>query len=240
MTTGNRYIERVMSLVWAGSDKLQRLEADLREHFEQGREAGEPEAEVIERLGPPEVVAEEFMTDIELEPARLLERLCAFVGDIGFGLTLSLPFLGIVAFLGHVIDEQGPGPLGVLIVVFLAGTAIAWLGLALLYFPLLEARFGKTLGKHLMRLRVRTDRGAEIGLGAAFIRRLSLYFEILFLDALFVPFTAKRQRAFDIVAKTLVLRETEGPTSASRCLICLATWVPPVLTALTLAWVLGN
>ena len=61
---------------------------------------------------------------------------------------------------------------------------------------------GKTLGKYLLNIKVLNETGGEVGLGAAFIRRLSYYFEILAVDALFQPFTSKKQRAFDMVAKT--------------------------------------
>jgi uncharacterized RDD family membrane protein YckC len=46
-----------------------------------------------------------------------------------------------------------------------------------------------------------------IGYTEAFLRRLSYYFEIMAVDALFIPFTPKRQRAFDIVARMVVIRE---------------------------------
>ena len=41
----------------------------------------------------------------------------------------------------------------------------------------------------------------------SFLRRLSYDFEIQPVDALFIPFTEKRQRAFDIVARTVVVHE---------------------------------
>lgn len=46
-----------------------------------------------------------------------------------------------------------------------------------------------------------------IGYREAFLRRLSFYFDFIVLDALFIPFTAKRQRAFDIIARTVVIQE---------------------------------
>ena len=53
------------------------------------------------------------------------------------------------------------------------------------------------------------------------------------LDALFVPFTSKRQRAFDIVAKTVVVREsTEVGAGWALCVLLMAV---PVLVLLALA-----
>ncbi len=82
-------------------------------------------------------------------------------------------------------------------------------GIFLLYFPILEGRFGQTLGKRLLRLHVLKETGLPIGYKEAFLRRLSFYFDFIAVDALFIPFTRKRQRAFDIIARTVVVREPE-------------------------------
>ena len=73
--------------------------------------------------------------------------------------------------------------------------------------PLLEGLFGRTPGKRLSRLRVVRDGGVAIGMKEAFLRRISMYLKILTIDALFIPFNAKKQRAFDMVAKTVVIHE---------------------------------
>jgi uncharacterized RDD family membrane protein YckC len=78
----------------------------------------------------------------------------------------------------------------------------------LLYFPILEGRFGQTVGKRTLGLRVLKENGLPIGYKEAFLRRISYYLEGgLVIDALFIPCTQKRQRAFDIVARTIVIRE---------------------------------
>ena len=87
----------------------------------------------------------------------------------------------------------------------LGGIAVA--GAVLLYFPISEARFGKTWGKAAMGLRVVKENGLSIGYKEAILRRLSFFFNIFWLDAIFMFFTEKRQRAFDIIAKTVVIRE---------------------------------
>jgi uncharacterized RDD family membrane protein YckC len=93
------------------------------------------------------------------------------------------------------------------LIAFGFSTATACLGIILLYFPILEGRFGQTLGKRLLGIWVLQETGLPIGYKQALLRRLSYYFDILPLDALFIPFTAKHQRAFDIVARTVVIRE---------------------------------
>ena len=64
-----------------------------------------------------------------------------------------------------------------------------------------------TVVKRLLGLRVLKETGLPIGYKEAFLRRLSLYLEIIAVDALFILFTARRQRAFDIVARTIVIHE---------------------------------
>ncbi len=86
---------------------------------------------------------------------------------------------------------------------------LAAVGVIVLYFPILEGRFGRTPGKRLLRLWVVRENGLPIGCKEAFLRRLSYCFGIQPVDALFIPFTEKPQRAFDIVARTVVVRE--GP-----------------------------
>jgi uncharacterized RDD family membrane protein YckC len=107
------------------------------------------------------------------------------------------------------------------------------------YFPILESHFGTTVGKRLMGLKVRTEEGARIGLGAAFLRRLSFYFEILVLDSVFVPFTEKRQRAFDIVARTVVVRDPDASLGPGRYFLCLAALLIPMVLLLTLGLFMG-
>jgi uncharacterized RDD family membrane protein YckC len=77
---------------------------------------------------------------------------------------------------------------------------------ARLFFPIAEGRFGQTLGKRLLGLRVLKESGLAIGYKEAFLRRIPFYFRFAVLDALFVPFTAKKQRAFDLVARTVVVK----------------------------------
>jgi uncharacterized RDD family membrane protein YckC len=51
---------------------------------------------------------------------------------------------------------------------------------------------------------VRED-GSRIGWGAAILRRLPFFMNFFPIDAAFIFFTARRQRAFDKVAGTLVI-----------------------------------
>jgi len=96
---------------------------------------------------------------------------------------------------------------GAILILLAVISANACIAMILAYFPLLEARFGQTLGKRLLHLRVCGEDGLPIGGKQAILRRLSFYFEILPIDALFIPFNPKHQRGFDILARTVVIED---------------------------------
>lgn len=234
MSVETRYIDDVLREVLAAPGELDRLEADLRNHFREGRERGESDSAVAARLGEPRQVAASFMDEVELEPAGFWARLFAFTADAGLLMAISMPFFALFAFTPRLVgpDQQAVG--GFFVVgAILIGIALA--GVGILYFPLFEGHFGWTPGKRLMRLRVIGEDRLGIGYGQAFLRRLSFYFELLVLDSLFIPFTAKRQRAFDIVAKTLVVREPDSRRPAWRWLACLLPLLVPAVVAALLA-----
>ncbi|HVS62209.1 MAG TPA: RDD family protein [Thermoanaerobaculia bacterium] len=225
-----RYLERARRGVLGPDHRVESFAADLRAHFEEGSSRGESDAQVAARLGDPEEVAAAFMETVELRPAGLFARTFAFCGDFGLCLAACLPFAVAVMLWARRLEEPGP--------VFVA--AVAPLGLALfgvfvLYFPLFEGRFGWTPAKRLMGLHVLSETLRPITFGQAFLRRLSLYFELLVLDSIFVPFTARRQRAFDMVADTVVVWRPDADRAAWRWALCLAPWVVIVLTGLALS-----
>jgi uncharacterized RDD family membrane protein YckC len=216
----DRYVHDVLRSVFASTSDRDRLEADLRAHFAAAEERGEPTPQIIAEMGDPSDIAAAFNTERDIQYAGFWQRLFAFAADFGALLGLMLPPLSLAVIAGSRLFPDDKPTLGGLL--FMGLAALAILGIIVFYFPILEARFGKTLGKHLMRIRVVRETGAPIGLGQAFVRRLSLYFEMLVVDALFIPFTDKRQRALDIVAKTIVAREPGEKTSAWRYLACVS------------------
>lgn len=106
-------------------------------------------------------------------------------------------------------------------------TIWVWLGICILYYPILEGRYGTTLGKKSMSLRV-----VGLDLHPCGYRRATIRFLIRLIDAnLFIPIfalfgllsfykTPLRQRWGDISANTLVVKaedvkepnEAPGPT----------------------------
>lgn len=225
MRSVDGYVNDVLRNVFASAAERERFEADLRAHFEEGLARGETAAEVIHRMGPPEEVAAAFNAERPLRYAGFWVRLLAFAADVGFLVAVNLPLLALGVWLHERAPVDGTASPAAMAVLVVAG--LTFTGTLLFYFPLAEGRFGKTLAKHLLALRVVRETGAAIGFGAAFLRRLSFYFEFLVLDALFVPFTEKRQRAFDIIAKTVVAREPGRSVPAWRYGLCLALAVLP-------------
>lgn len=89
--------------------------------------------------------------------------------------------------------------------------ALAGLGLALLYFPILEGVWGRSLGKLATGLRVVDRHGRVPGIGRAVVRTLARLIEVNPVLAggvpagLIVLFTRRHQRLGDLMADTYVL-----------------------------------
>ncbi len=228
----DRYLDEVMHNVFASPEDRGRLEADLRAHFAQAESQAESADEIIAGLGTPEEVAAAFNTERGIRYAGFWQRFTAFVGDCGLLVALAVPVLGAAVLL-----SPPPALSSLAWTLFLAALALAEVGLFVFYFPLLEARFGKTLGKHLVGIRVVRENGASISLGQAFVRRLSLYFEVLVLDSLLIPFTEKHQRALDIVAKTIVAREPGVSAPWWAYAVCLLLPLGSILALVGLIYI---
>jgi uncharacterized RDD family membrane protein YckC len=82
----------------------------------------------------------------------------------------------------------------------------------LIYTVVIEWALGQTLGKRLVGLQVVRESGGRIGLGQAVVRQLPLMLQIFWIDALSVFFTERRQRLFEMLSKTRVVRVTAAYT----------------------------
>ena len=221
----DRYIEDVMRRVVLPSSRKDSLRADLREHFVAAEEGHEPVEEVIRRLGDPEEVAASFMEGVELGYAGVWRRFVALFADFAVCALVAIPAIIFGFSLSNSMDQGAAPFISFILFCFFMFFALATFGTFLLYFPILEHFFGWTVGKRLMKIRVVSEDGGPISLGAAFIRRLPFYFELIWLDGIFALFTEKKQRAFDIVAKTLVVREPEDNPTIFHYLLCFAPWM---------------
>jgi uncharacterized RDD family membrane protein YckC len=196
--------------------------ADLRSHLSDRVAAGEPESGVVAGMEPAEQYAAALVSDVALSPAPLGRRVGAFLLDaaLGFPVVVGVILLSLW-LLGLVVPAwpTGMGALWVeglrdlvavsawlLLVLVAVSLAVSALVLSIVYFPVAEAVWGTTVGKHLLGLCVVAEDGTRVTWGKAIVRRIPFYFEFFWLDALFAPFTKRRQRAFDLVARTLVVR----------------------------------
>ncbi|MGD0806200.1 MAG: RDD family protein [Anaerolineales bacterium] len=206
----DQYVQKVMDLIYGPEADRARIETDLKSHLQEGLAGGEDMAALVERMGDPRQVAAEFMQEVPLVYAGFWRRLAAFLVDM----IVIILFGGLAAVLTISLSNVVPQhPLGLLenilggiVILFVLISANACIAIILVYFPLLEGRFGQTLGKRLFGLVVRSEDGLPAGYGKAILRRISFYFEILPIDALFIPFNPKHQRGFDILARTIVVR----------------------------------
>jgi uncharacterized RDD family membrane protein YckC len=211
MDETDRYIQEVLRNIQASSLDSRRMEADLRAHIQEAAAAGEPLPQVLARMGTPLEVAEAFMAQRPMHYAGFWPRALASIIDmLIIFLAAGVLFLGAIPF-SNLVPTHPQGVeylLGALIILFVLACAAGALGVIIFYFPILEGRFGQTLGKRMLRLRVLREDGLPIHYKEAFLRRLSYYTEFMLFDALFIPFSSKKQRALDMVARTIVIRES--------------------------------
>jgi uncharacterized RDD family membrane protein YckC len=209
MNEVDQYLAAVLHNIHASASERQRIESDLRAHIEAAEAAGETVESVINRMGSPVEVAVEFMSQMELPYAGFWHRLAAFAIDLGLIMLTGGIFSVLFIWASNRVPQHPQSweyVMGAMLIALCTGCVLATYGIIVLYFPILEGRLGQTLGKKLFGLRVLREDGLPINYKEAFLRRISYYFEVLPVDALFIPFTAKRQRAFDIVARTIVVR----------------------------------
>ncbi|HEX7704986.1 MAG TPA: RDD family protein [Thermoanaerobaculia bacterium] len=194
------YIQNVVNRLPRAWPARARIEADLRLHLSELLEETDSETVAIERMGPAEQVAADFIAQMPLSPASYSRRFAAFVVDM---IVIILPFVPLIwlAVRWQTVYDDAVSPYAPLVI----GISIALGLLALAYFPALEALFGQTVGKRLAGTCVVREDGSRAGWTAAIIRRLPFFMNFFPIDALFVYFTKRRQRAFDKVAGTLVI-----------------------------------
>ncbi len=212
MSPAERYLHDVLSHVPAAfPEHRARIAADLRSHLAESVEAGESEAGAVRRMGPAEQTAATFLEGAPLPLASLADRIGAYIVDNALFL---VPVLGALAAISYrdpsriaaLNDPATPADRAIVGTIVIVSVAYA-----IAYFPILEARYGQTPGKRLFGIAVVKTTGTAVRLPGAIIRRIPKLFNISLLDALFAPFTARRQRAFDIVAGTIVVTSPRAP-----------------------------
>lgn len=201
----DRYVEDVMHRIAPGFPGRHRIEADLRNHLAERHAAGDAPSSAVARMGPPAEVARGFLESVEPPLARPADRFGGFLFDVGLGALAiaSITLLAVVAIRPYSNIRTSDWPLPLAVALGL-GAVIVFV-LVILYFPVLEALFGQTAGKRVFGTFVARDTGERVGFWTAVVRRIPFLFDIWPLDAAFLFFTARRQRAFDLAARTIVI-----------------------------------
>jgi uncharacterized RDD family membrane protein YckC len=124
-----------------------------------------------------------------------------FVGAaIDDGLWFAL-FFYIVGFLPTSVYEDSPEVLGIILIVIASG----WLN----YFAIAESKWGMTVGKKVMGMRVLADDGGKATFGACSIRNVLRPLDYLIIGPVMIARTERHQRLGDKLGHTIVVRERE-------------------------------
>ncbi|BCS31440.1 hypothetical protein TBR22_A06410 [Luteitalea sp. TBR-22] len=199
MTT-DTYLDQVLAHLPPTTPQRQQIALELRGHIEERLAAGTPLDEVVRQLGAPDVLARSYLAGLPLTPADFGPRLVAKVFDAG-AFILAAVVVGGSAWL---YPREGVAQ-----VLMLLAIAIAAFGYVT-YTIIAEWRTGQTFGKRWFGLSVVQESGAPITLGQAVVRQLSTMLQVFWIDAMFVLFTERRQRAFELLSKTRVVKATPG------------------------------
>ena len=190
--TLDAYIQSVVECVPPRMGLRDQIAMELRSHIAERLEHGQPLDDVLRQFGDPRVLAESYLAAIPLQSVGFLRRALAKLID----------FLVIVAFVGGMaafLWMVGPPELAW----FLPPLCIISCLLGLFGYTIAAEHYaGQTVGKRVMGIHVVRESGARISLGQSAIRQLPLLGQIFFIDVLFVLFTDKKQRAFELITKT--------------------------------------
>ncbi len=191
----DEYIARALGRLPPGSEIRSQVEMEIRSHVAERMEHGDSIDIALQQLGDPIVLAESYLSAVPLTSAPFWTRVWAKLIDFGLTMAVIAPLVWL-AMTGERI---------VLVVVCVLGLAVALPG-----YPILaEYRFGETVGKHLLGLRVVRESGGRISFGQSIVRQLPTFFQVFWVDAMFALFTERHQRAFELLSKTRVVLKPE-------------------------------
>lgn len=122
-----------------------------------------------------------------------------FVGAaIDDGLWFAAAFL-VLSYIPASVYDDHPETAGILLVVL----ASLWLN----YFAFCESKWGKTVGKHVMGMKVLAGDGDKASFGACSIRNVLRPLDYLLIGPVMIASTARHQRLGDRLGQTIVVSE---------------------------------
>lgn len=195
--TADGYVTRVLDALPASTPRRAQIAMELRGHIAERLDAGLPLSDILRQLGDPVTLAESYLVSVPLVSGSLLRRVAARAIDLGLAALCVAPM--VVAIWTIAPERVAP---------FFFIACVVWASLLVVLYPVVaEAWFGKTVGKHLMGLRVVRESGTRISLGQSIVRQLPVLLQVIWVDALFAIFTERRQRAFELLSKTRVVSD---------------------------------
>ena len=195
-TATDAYLDQVLDHLPPTTPRREQIALELRGHIEERLAAGEPLADVLNRLGRPATLAASYLSGVALTPADLGARVMAKIIDVGLAFAAAA-VLAALAWVSWLPELRG--------VLIAAAIGVAAFGFVT-YTILAEWRLGDTVGKRRYGLHVVQESGVRITLGQAVVRQLAVFLQVFWIDAMFVLFTERRQRAFELLSKTCVVQ----------------------------------
>ena len=200
MTAEDRYISEVVTRLPPATRLRSTIAMELRGHIAERVEHGQSLDDALRQLGDPAALAESYLAAVPLVAATWWERVGAKLVDI-------IVFLGMVLPVPWAMDWLNLDVILLRYVRLSVITSVIFGG----YTALTEWRWGQTLGKRVMGLRVVRESGARISFGQAIVRQLPIWFQFSWVDVLFALFTDRNQRAFELLSKTRVVDAERDP-----------------------------
>ena len=197
MTT-DAYIDRVLDAMPRLTPRRAQIAAELRGHIAQRVASGQSLDAALGSLGDPVALAASYVSALPLVSARLGPRVLAKIADLCLPLVVAVPILAGA----WIFADRAFMPF-VLALTLIGSGLFFWI-----YTIVAEWQTGQTIGKRLFALTVVREDGTRIGGGQAVVRQLPVLFQFYWVDVLFVLFTEKRQRAFELLSKTRVVCAT--------------------------------
>jgi uncharacterized RDD family membrane protein YckC len=186
MSVEQPYIDRVIAQLPQEAALREQVAMELRSHIAERIEHGDSLEAALQQLGDPIVLAESYLAAVPLIPVSFGRRAAAKLLDVVVFAAVAAPIVLLVSYRSQFV-------VGMLVAGFLLAISA--------FYPLLaEYRYGKTLGKHWLGLRVVRESGARISFGQSVVRQLPLALEIFWIDVLFALFSDKHQRAFELLS----------------------------------------
>jgi uncharacterized RDD family membrane protein YckC len=152
--------------------------------------------EVLRQLGDPQSLAQSYLSAVPLELPPHGDRILAKLLDV----SSTVAIVAAIILAAWLMFEWR------VFVVICAAALIAGSFGFFIYTIVAESGTGQTIGKRRFNLQVVTEAGSPISLGQAIVRQLPVVFQVGWIDVLFAFFTDRRQRAFELLSKTRVVR----------------------------------